>query len=63
MQHINTSLPPVGIKILVLYNNEWVLCQREKFLVSKKSTPVEFKQIDPISWFSLPIDKIQWSLP
>ena len=36
--HVNSTLPPVGVKILVMHNDKWVLVLRSVWANSKTET-------------------------
>lgn len=63
MQHINTSLPPVAVKLLVWVDGAWVLVRRLSW-ITNKDTVVPFEYVEkPGQYIDIPRNKIQWSLP
>lgn len=60
-EHINTGLPVVGPKILVFFEDKWVLCKRKEF-INSNSVTVEFETLNG-KVFELRRTNIKWKMP
>lgn len=61
-EHINKSLPPVGINLLVLMDDEWVACKRNEFITDRNAVHVDFHTKDG-KVHKLRRSNIKWKLP
>lgn len=60
-EHINTLLPPVGTKILVMVDDKWVACKRKEFITSNSPT-VSFEDLGTKEIFIRPRTNIKWKV-